>query len=43
MSNYKIGNRPLNPIESEYEDDQLIWTSKIGSILYEDCLICMVY
>jgi len=35
---YIAGNPPLNQVESEYEDDQLIWTSKMGSTFYEDCL-----
>lgn len=34
---YIAGNPPSEQLESEYEDNQLIWSSKMGSIFYEEC------
>ncbi|MCQ4142706.1 hypothetical protein [Chryseobacterium sp. EO14] len=35
---YIAGNPPSEQLESEYEDGQLIWSNKMGSVFYEECL-----
>ncbi len=35
---YIAGNPPLEQLESEYVDGKLIWSNKMESIFYEECL-----